>query len=257
MTRLPVVGSDINNWGTLLNAFLAVAHNADGSLNLQNGVLQIKDLAGVAFSALYVDVNGYTTLQCPPDTNIGQFIDNAGNTIVYFDGGNGILVLGPGKFYAGEDPSHHPGGILGVDQSNSYTQVKAHQTGNGVEITDSSNVVLATFVSTNKIFTTNGGQIVERTGTSSTSYTVLASDYIVAVTSTSSAVTVTLPAAAAGNAGQVWIVKDESGGAATHNITVKTNGGTIDGVAAGTGKVINTNYGSLKAYSNGTNYFTI
>lgn len=32
MARLPVVGSDTNNWGTLLNAFLLVAHNADGTL---------------------------------------------------------------------------------------------------------------------------------------------------------------------------------------------------------------------------------
>ena len=66
----------------------------------------------------------------------------------------------------------------------------------------------------------------------------------------------TLPAAAAGNAGQSWIIKDESGGAATHNITIKTAGGTIDGVAGGTGKVINTAYGILRVYSNGTNYFT-
>lgn len=32
MTRLPTVGGDGNAWGTLLNSFLQVAHNADGSL---------------------------------------------------------------------------------------------------------------------------------------------------------------------------------------------------------------------------------
>lgn len=32
MTRLPTIGSDNNSWGTVLNAFLGVAHNADGSL---------------------------------------------------------------------------------------------------------------------------------------------------------------------------------------------------------------------------------
>ena len=32
MTRLPTVGDDNNSWGTVLNAFLGVAHNADGSL---------------------------------------------------------------------------------------------------------------------------------------------------------------------------------------------------------------------------------
>jgi hypothetical protein len=32
MTRLPVVDADSNTWGTILNAFLSVAHNANGSL---------------------------------------------------------------------------------------------------------------------------------------------------------------------------------------------------------------------------------
>ena len=31
--RLPVVGSDDNTWGTVLNGFLGVAHNSDGSLS--------------------------------------------------------------------------------------------------------------------------------------------------------------------------------------------------------------------------------
>src|SRR6266852_1222682 len=42
MTRLPVVSSDNNTWGTTLNAFLAVAHNADGSLILtKSGLAKI------------------------------------------------------------------------------------------------------------------------------------------------------------------------------------------------------------------------
>lgn len=32
MSRLPVVGGDANTWGTVLNDFLSVAHNADGTL---------------------------------------------------------------------------------------------------------------------------------------------------------------------------------------------------------------------------------
>ena len=30
--RLPTVGSDTNNWGTILNQYLTVSHNADGTL---------------------------------------------------------------------------------------------------------------------------------------------------------------------------------------------------------------------------------
>ncbi len=32
MARLPVVGGDTNNWGTVLNEYLAVSHGTDGSL---------------------------------------------------------------------------------------------------------------------------------------------------------------------------------------------------------------------------------
>ncbi len=43
------------------------------------------------------------------------------------------------------------------------------------------------------------------------------------------------------------------GGAATNNITVTPQTGTIDGAA---NVVINTNYGSVRTYSDGTNWFT-
>ncbi|HEY0980030.1 MAG TPA: hypothetical protein VGE18_01330 [Candidatus Paceibacterota bacterium] len=34
MPRLPQVGGDENNWGELLNEFLEVAHNEDGTINI-------------------------------------------------------------------------------------------------------------------------------------------------------------------------------------------------------------------------------
>lgn len=96
----------------------------------------------------------------------------------------------------------------------------------------------------------SGGQIHKRTAVSA-NYTVLTTDYIVAVTSTASARTITLPSTH--TAGQVYIIKDESGGANTNNITISGNGKTIDGTST---KVINTAYGVFQIYSNGTNYFT-
>lgn len=88
-----------------------------------------------------------------------------------------------------------------------------------------------------------------------TSYTVLVSDVIIGVTSTASARVVTLPDATTLTPGQVYIVKDESGAAATNNITVKSAGGTIDGVAAGTGVPINTNYGALSFYVRNSKWY--
>lgn len=38
MARLPIPGSDDGTWGALLNEFLGVEHNADGTLKLNSAV---------------------------------------------------------------------------------------------------------------------------------------------------------------------------------------------------------------------------
>ena len=65
-----------------------------------------------------------------------------------------------------------------------------------------------------------GGKIVHRTAVSN-NYSITATDYLLGVTSTAAAYTLTLPTAT-GVAGQAYIIKDESGGAATNNITLTT-----------------------------------
>jgi hypothetical protein len=77
---------------------------------------------------------------------------------------------------------------------------------------------------------------------------------ILGVTSTAAARTVTLPSAESID-GRVFVVKDESGGAGTNNITVATEGSeNIDGAST---FVINSDYGSAWFYSDGSNWFTI
>ena len=81
-----------------------------------------------------------------------------------------------------------------------------------------------------------------------------AGETIVGVTDTSAPRTVTL-ATDDVEAGKVIVVKDESGAAGTNNITVDTEGSeNIDGAAT---KVISTNYGVLRLYSDGSNWFTL
>ncbi len=89
-----------------------------------------------------------------------------------------------------------------------------------------------------------------------TSYTTTIKDTIVGVDNTSAARTITLISNATAGKGFLITIKDESGGAATHNITVAAGGSdTIDGAAT---KVISTNYGSLRLYGNGAGaWFTI
>lgn len=98
-----------------------------------------------------------------------------------------------------------------------------------------------------------GGQIYGRTAVNDANYTVLQYDYLIAYTSLTAGRTVTLPAPSATNSGQIFVIKDEAGGAATNNITVQGASGNIDGVSSLT---ITANYGSLRCYNNGTNYFT-
>ena len=94
-----------------------------------------------------------------------------------------------------------------------------------------------------------------RTTVADAAYNILATDYIVAYTSLTAGRIATLPTAV-GCAGQHYIIKDESGSAGTYNITMgSTSSQTIDGAAASSTK-ISTNYGVLRLYSNGSNWFT-
>lgn len=85
------------------------------------------------------------------------------------------------------------------------------------------------------------------------SYTAKAGDRIIGV-NRAGTVTVTLPTAEV-RKGRNYTVKDESGAAATNNITVTTQGSdTIDGSATDT---IAEDYGSKIYYSDGSNWFTV
>jgi hypothetical protein len=50
MSRLPSPGGDTGSWGTILNDFLAIAHNADGSLKAQASIDSKAPLTSPTFS---------------------------------------------------------------------------------------------------------------------------------------------------------------------------------------------------------------
>jgi hypothetical protein len=96
-------------------------------------------------------------------------------------------------------------------------------------------------------------QTFNRTAVADVAYAILTTDCIVAYTSLTAPRTATLPTSV-GVKGKIYIVKDEAGLAGTQNITIATTSAqTIDGAAT---KVINTNFGVFRLYSNGTNWFT-
>jgi len=83
-------------------------------------------------------------------------------------------------------------------------------------------------------------------------YTLAKSDRLVRITSLTAARTMTF--AGSGGTFIPITIKDESGNAGTFNITCSPPSGTIDGAAS---KIINTNYGSITYYFDGTNYWKV
>lgn len=124
---------------------------------------------------------------------------------------------------------------------------------------------LATYTSAtqNYTFTTNGtviaGAKVARlyAGVVSVSsgYTITNTDQtsVLLVNTSTLANSITLPAVAS-NVGRVLIVKDSTGAAATHHITVFPASGTIDGAAS---LSIASNWGLSRLTTDGTNWFTL
>lgn len=91
--------------------------------------------------------------------------------------------------------------------------------------------------------------------TTATNYTMLPDDCLVGVTSTAAVRTITLPTSASTAPGRIFMVKDESGGAAINNIILDGAGAeTIDGALTA---VISNNYGLVRLYNTSTAWMTL
>ncbi len=93
MARLPTVGGDTGNWGTILNQFLQVEHNADGTL--------IKSLAATASYIIYQSggtiyaKNGSTGAIDYSDTDAATVIQNAIDALT---NGQGLIFIKAGTY---------------------------------------------------------------------------------------------------------------------------------------------------------------
>lgn len=98
---------------------------------------------------------------------------------------------------------------------------------------------------------TTGTTTLAYTNVTTSPYVVLTTDEYLSVDSSTIAITIQLPNAP--STGRVYIVKDRTGNAATHNITVTTVGGVvlIDGAAT---FVMNTAFEAIQVIFNGTGY---
>lgn len=178
---------------------------------------------------------GFATLQSATSGSLNTAVGgSAGLNLV---GGSANIFLGQnaGNSYSSSESNNIAIGNLGiVGESN---KIRIGQQGTGSQQQDESYIA---------------GQLNGLSGRSYTittpgayPYTVLKSDYVIPV-DTSTARTINLPAVPVNT--PVYIIKDNTGTAATNNITVSGNGNNIDGVAS---KIINTNYGFLRFVWNG------
>jgi len=221
--------------------------------------------AGSAGDVLTANSGGPPTFQAAGGAGIGGTVGTVDNAIPRADGTGGstlkassVIVDDDGRIAIGAGTEALPSLTLGdadtgmwTDSSNTLKWSTNGQNrlilGSGGTLTSFGGVNIS---SGNLTF---GEALVVKARSQAGDMTVFLSDYIVMVTDTSVARTVTLPQFT--NTNQVFIVKDGSGGAGTNNITISATGGVlIDGAA---NYVINTNWGSVQFFNDGTSYFSI
>ena len=95
MSRLPVVGGDANTWGTVLNDYLGVSHNADGTLKFREGIFDPRDY-GAVFDFVYGvgGTDNYQAIQDALDDAAAYNGSGSGSTgaVVQLPAGQGMLA---------------------------------------------------------------------------------------------------------------------------------------------------------------------
>jgi hypothetical protein len=195
-----------------------------------------------------------------------------GNAITQFDvlvggAGNAITSIAPsatsGIPFVSAGSSSNPsfgtavvaGGGTGITSTTAYAPIAGGTTSTGPFQAITTGLSTAGYVLTSNgasalpSFQASGTALLAYTAVSSGPYTVLSTDYYLGVTVSSTGISILLPNAP--STGRSYVVKDTAGGAATHNITVTTVGGSVN-IDGSTSFVMNTNYESVELIYSGS-----
>jgi hypothetical protein len=93
------------------------------------------------------------------------------------------------------------------------------------------------------------------TAATSASITLASTNLLTTLVGNTTVTTATLPSAVTVAANFRECIKDSGEDFSVHNVTLKSGAGTIDGVAAATGIVLNQKWQEVCAISNGTDWF--
>ncbi len=169
-------------------------------------------------------------------------------------GDNNVLRIGTQGAGPAQQNQCFVAGITGVNVGSVATVVSI-ATGTGklgtTTITAGTNISVTPGAGTITIAATVSPTSLTYTNVNTTPYVVLVTDQFISVDCSGGAITIQLPNAA--TSGQVFIIKDRTGSAATNNITVTTVGGAVN-IDGATTFVMNTAYQSIEVIGNGSTY---
>ena len=246
------------------NATLVIDETTVEYLFFSGALMTQSDLnaaANVAGNAVFIHTEMAGTVTAGAGLAGGSYTLRVGDGSAAFGGSGAVggagadVVLIPGAGGAGDGAGaagatgdvvvRQPGGVIGTD-----------------ELLLSHNGTDALLGTSSGALTLNAAQKVKRTAVASVAggaspdvYTVLATDFLIAVDTTNDSVTVDLQAAATAGAGRMLIVKDEGLNASVNNVTIDPNAAElIDGDA---NLPITADGASVTIYCNGTSWFVI
>lgn len=177
------------------------------------------------------------------DVNGNNIVSTSDGDITITPNGTGDIVLDGQKWPQADGSS---GQYLKTDGSGQLSWGTVSGGGGGGSST------VALLGSSTSAITAGASAAIDATHTSN--HAISTDNVIIPVNTSSSAVTITLYSTS-GNAGRVVCVKDVGGAAYTNNITIDTYGSeTIDGQAT---QAISSNYGAVKMFCDGSNWFII
>jgi len=190
----------------------------------------------------------FSTATYPSTTTINQILYSSANNVV-----SGLATANDGVLTTGTTgipvvTALASDGQLIIGSGSGAPTAATLTAGANITITNAANsITISADTSAQSVHYTN-------VNAAASPYTVLAADYYISVDSSAGAVTLNFPNAPSAN--RIWVIKDRTGSAATHNITITTPGGTVtfDG---STSFVMNTAYESVQLLANTTPTYEI
>ena len=138
MARLPTVGGDDGSWGTVLNTFLGVEHNSDGTLKSGGTLTGYLSRKGASIvDASHPDFGGIDTTGATDSTTALQAAIDYAQTLLSGSTGAPIVLLPPGIIAISSAINWRSAALIGASIPGVGTKIKWNGTAGATVITKS------------------------------------------------------------------------------------------------------------------------